>query len=312
MARGMIGSFKRYLFRNRFGEILVHRGLLSVSQLQGALAEQKRSGRALGQILVEEGLISAREIRTTLALQSSLRMVAAVVTLSVSLFCFAPKPSFAGNLKDIPPSIALASVSLDQAQGIVHPALFGTSERRSADLSSFTKWSDMFERFQRDVVRNSTHEVVLEWKKDLAALRGRSLVQMADGVNNLMNRVRYIGDDRNWGKSDYWETPVEFLTRGGDCEDFAIAKYASLRALGVPESLLRISVVKDMQKGIPHAILIVYTEQGPMVLDNQIKQMTRASSIYHYKPIFSINRTAWWVHTNQGSGGATQIATASR
>ncbi len=96
-----------------------------------------------------------------------------------------------------------------------------------------------------------------------------------------MNKVRYIGDQKNWGKSDYWATPIEFLTYGGDCEDFAIAKYVSLRALGVPDRAMRIAIVKDTQKGIAHAILIVYTEDGPMVLDNQIKRMTNANAIGH-------------------------------
>ncbi|MCB1551178.1 MAG: transglutaminase-like cysteine peptidase, partial [Alphaproteobacteria bacterium] len=120
----------------------------------------------------------------------------------------------------------------------------------------------MFDRFNRDVTRESNNKILQQWKADLSDFRGQSVIEMADGVNTLLNKVKYIGDSRNWGKSDYWETPVEFLTRGGDCEDFAIAKYVSLRALGVPESLLRIAVVKDLEKGIPHAILIVYTEEG--------------------------------------------------
>lgn len=308
----MMKKFKTYLSRNRIGEVLVGRGIISAGDLRKALQIQRRSGGTLGQILVSEGLISAGDLRSTLFLQSGLRTLAAVATLSMSLVCFTPKAAHAAGMGDIPDSIVLSSLSLETAQGVPSAPLFGTVERRSVDLTSFTKWSDMFERFEREVSQSSAQRAVSSWKSNLAELRGKSLVQMADGVNDLMNRVRYIGDDKNWGRSDYWETPVEFLTRGGDCEDFAIAKYASLRALGVPESLLRIAVVRDTQKGIPHAILIVYTDQGPMVLDNQIKNMTRASTISHYKPIFSINRSAWWVHSDQNGSGATRIATASR
>jgi predicted transglutaminase-like cysteine proteinase len=75
---------------------------------------------------------------------------------------------------------------------------------------------------------------------------------------------------------------------------------------------MRIAIVKDLQKGVPHAILIVYTENGPMVLDNQIKKMTEADDIEHYKPIFSINRTAWWLHNDNRNSNPTQIASASR
>lgn len=315
MGNGIFSGFRHFLSSHRIGEVLVRRGILTPLQLKEALALQKRgpvSGVALGEILVSTGQISKWDLKTTLAMQSSLRMAAATVAVMASLSGFGAKTSHAGSLKDVPSSITLASVSLNYADGVSQSSLFGTGEKRSADLAAFTKWSDMFDRFQRDVSRPANQDVIRSWRNGLAALSGKPLVEMASGVNDLMNRVRYIGDNRNWGKSDYWETPVEFMTRGGDCEDFAIAKYASLRALGVPESLLRIAIVKDLEKGIPHAILIVYTDQGPMVLDNQIKRMTRASSISHYKPIFSINRSAWWVHTDQSARGATQIASASR
>ncbi|MDD3019398.1 MAG: transglutaminase-like cysteine peptidase [Alphaproteobacteria bacterium] len=308
---GLMTSLKKYLNRNRFGEVLVHRGLLSAAQLHEALSLQKVQKLALGEILVRQGVISRWDLRTTLALQTSIRMIAAFVTITASLMAYAPRDSYAESIKDIPNSITLASVTVPQSEIVVQSNLFGTAERRSTDLSSFTKWSDMFDRFNREVSRESSAKVIQKWRSDLVELQGKPLVEMANSVNNLMNKVKYIGDNRNWGKSDYWETPVEFLTRGGDCEDFAIAKYVSLRALGVPESQLRIAVVKDIQKGIPHAILIVYTEEGPMVLDNQIKAMTRASMISHYKPIFSINNSSWWVHTDQAVG-VTQIATASR
>ncbi|HNQ92329.1 MAG TPA: transglutaminase-like cysteine peptidase [Alphaproteobacteria bacterium] len=315
MRFGVFSGFRHFLSSHRIGEVLVRRGLLTPQQLKEALLQQKRglaSGKALGEILVSQGLISRWDLKTTLAVQSSLRVAAATMAVMASLSSFGAKPSHAGSMKDIPSSITLASVSLNYADGVVQTALFGTGEKRSGDLSAFTKWRDMFDRFQRDVANGSNQGVIQNWRNGLAQFRGQSLVDMANGVNDLMNKVHYIGDNRNWGRSDYWETPVEFMTRGGDCEDFAIAKYASLRALGVPESLLRVAIVKDLEKGIPHAILIVYTEQGPMVLDNQIKRMTRASAISHYKPIFSINRSAWWVHTDQSAGSATQIASASR
>jgi len=315
MRFGVFSGFRHFLSSHRIGEVLVRRGLLTPQQLKEALLQQKRglaSGKALGEILVSQGLISRWDLKTTLAVQSSLRVAAATMAVMASLSSFGAKPSHAGSMKDIPSSITLASVSLNYADGVVQTALFGTGEKRSGDLSAFTKWRDMFDRFQRDVANGSNQGVIQNWRNGLAQFRGQSLVDMANGVNDLMNKVHYIGDNRNWGRSDYWETPVEFMTRGGDCEDFAIAKYASLRALGVPVSLLRVAIVKDLEKGIPHAILIVYTEQGPMVLDNQIKRMTRASAISHYKPIFSINRSAWWVHTDQSAGSATQIASASR
>lgn len=310
---GFLGTLNAYLKRSRIGEVLVGRGKLSPAQLTYALARQKETATPLGHILLADGLISKRDLHFALATQSTLRMLAATIAIMSAMSGLQGRTAHASSLRDIPAAFTLAAAG-SMANGISQSAnLFGTGERASTDLSSFTKWSDMFARFQKEASNPNATGVVGEWHKNLEPLRGQSLTAMADGVNRIMNRVEYIGDNRNWGKSDYWETPIEFLTRGGDCEDFAIAKYTSLRALGVSDSSMRIAIVKDMQKRIAHAILIVYTENGPMVLDNQIKTMTKARDISHYKPIFSINRTAWWIHTDRpNSASPTQIASAAR
>ena len=84
-----------------------------------------------------------------------------------------------------------------------------------------------------------------------------------------------------------------------------------MRALGVPENRLRIAIVQDLQKNVPHAVLIVYTDQGPMLLDNQIKSAVKVDRVSHYKPIFSINQDAWWLHT-MPKNGVTRVASAAR
>ena len=52
-------------------------------------------------------------------------------------------------------------------------------------------------------------------------------------MNRFFNNIRFRSDQKTWGKEDYWALPREFLNRGiGDCEDYAIAKYITLRRLG--------------------------------------------------------------------------------
>ena len=54
-------------------------------------------------------------------------------------------------------------------------------------------------------------------------------------VNSFFNKFQYKQDSKLYASSDYWATKKEFLMRGfGDCEDYAIAKYAALVELGVP------------------------------------------------------------------------------
>lgn len=307
---GILSSIKSFLDRNRLGELLVIKGKITPTELRSLLVRQRSENRPLGEILVAENVISRAELRFALATQSSLRIIAATFAIAGGLITMSGKSAWAAGIKDIPAKITLASsAAFGGLSG--YPSLFGADEKRSGDLSAFTKWSGMFSRFDDDANAPAAQAAMAKWKNDLSKFQGKDLETMARGVNDLMNRVEYINDSRNWGKSDYWATPVEFMRRGGDCEDFAIAKYSSLRALGVPEERMRIAIVKDMEKGIPHAVLVVYADSGALVLDNQIKSVRTASSIQHYKPIFSINRTSWWLHsTPSGRGANTVIAAA--
>jgi predicted transglutaminase-like cysteine proteinase len=111
-----------------------------------------------------------------------------------------------------------------------------------------------------------------------------------------MNRQRYLTDPRNYGVKDYWATPIQFLKRDGDCEDYAIAKFISLRALGFTNDMLRIVVLQDLNLRIGHAILVVYLDGRALVLDNQVRRVVPAETIRHYQPIYSINEQHWWLH----------------
>lgn len=302
---GLLGKIKAHLERNRLGELLVIRGRLTPQDLKAALLRQQQEKIPLGQILISAGLIKRSDIVSAIATQWAMRSLATVVTVMIAASVFNLRPASASTIKDVTASMTTVGAAVGPISS--YPGLFGTGEKRSGDLSAFTKWSAMFVRFDTQMSKPASATVLQKWKSDLDSMRGLPLETMVNRVNAMANKVPYINDSRNWGKSDYWETPIEFFTKGGDCEDFAIAKYASLRALGVPDNRMRVAIVKDTQKGIPHAILIVYTDNGPMILDNQIKTVTASDDINHYKPIFSINRTAWWLHTP----GRTQLV-ASR
>lgn len=293
---GIFSYLNSTLYKHKIGELLVIHGYISPLELRHALKIQKATNKPLGQIVVELNLINKYQLMTLLTGQRVLRLAAASMLYFCSLGI--SKKSHAEPIKDIPAKVLLASAgNMHFSKMNRYPSLFGANEKRSENLKAFTKWSDMFIRFEREMLRPSQNKVIIDLKAELAAYQSDSIHEMAAKVNAMMNKQKYIVDSQNWGKSDYWATPIEFLTRGGDCEDFAIAKYVALRALGVPEERMRIAIVQDMKKNIPHAILIVYSEHGAQVLDNQIKELRSASAISHYKPIFSINRTAWWLHT---------------
>ena len=147
---------------------------------------------------------------------------------------------------------------------------------------------------------------------------GRSLVTAAKNkslpereklelVNNFMNQTEFVSDLQHWGKEDYWATPVEFLsTLGGDCEDFSIAKYFALRALGVPDEKLRITYVKELViYNEAHMVLAYFPtpDAEPLILDNINKTIRPASARTDLLPVYSFNGSGLWLAKEQTGRG---------
>ncbi|MEZ5690824.1 MAG: transglutaminase-like cysteine peptidase [Rickettsiales bacterium] len=183
---------------------------------------------------------------------------------------------------------------------------FNMRESVFSDITPFPKWTGMIERYsaQLEMPDSKCGTVIYypctvkDWKKLIDNLQGESLHTKLKKVNDWANKYPYVIDQINWGINDYWETLYEFIDISGDCEDYAITKYYSLRALGVPASRMRIMIVQDLNLGgIIHAVLGVYDDDNKLnVLDNQIKQVVSALKIYHYRPIYGINENNWWTY----------------
>lgn len=182
--------------------------------------------------------------------------------------------------------------------------LFGTTAVAHVDLTPFPKWTGSMERYYagRAEVAGSCQASVFNrchlqrWRAMLDEAAGETRVVQLNLINRFMNTHPYIVDPINWGVDDYWAIPKEFLKKFGDCEDYAIAKYISLKALGWNDDDMRIVILLDMNLRVMHAILIVEFEGKSMVLDNQISFVIDAKIIRHYRPIYSINEKGWWRH----------------
>jgi predicted transglutaminase-like cysteine proteinase len=175
--------------------------------------------------------------------------------------------------------------------------LFGTRELHSTNLTPFPKWRGTLDRFQGEIKNCPADSCgAKKWEDLVAELRGKDLMTQLSTINREMNAKRYIIDPVNWNMPDYWATPLQFMRKNGDCEDYAIAKYMALKELGVPVDEMRIVVLQDLNLRIAHAVLAVYVKGTPYVLDNQISSVVPASSIHHYQPVYSINENGWWLH----------------
>lgn len=134
-------------------------------------------------------------------------------------------------------------------------------------------------------------------------------------VNDFLNQPRFVNDIDHWGKEDYWATPIEFLsTDGGDCEDFSIAKYFTLRALGVPDEKLRLIYVKELVIYKQAHMILAYLptpDAEPLVLDNIDKTIRPASARTDLLPVYSFNASGLWL-AKERNGRAQQVGSSDR
>ncbi|MDH5437085.1 MAG: transglutaminase-like cysteine peptidase [Gammaproteobacteria bacterium] len=124
-------------------------------------------------------------------------------------------------------------------------------------------------------------------------------------VNDFFNQVRFVDDIEHWKKEDYWATPIEMLsTNGGDCEDFSIGKYFTLKALNVPIDRLKLTYVKSILLGQAHMVLAYYSSPGaePLILDNLMDEIRPASVRTDLIPVYSFNGDGLWLSKERGEG----------
>ena len=205
----------------------------------------------------------------------------------------------------------MLAVPAEAAKKKAYPSFFNSVEVRSSNLKPFKKWRAVLKRYSKQMKKNKRVPCDPkrlnicsndEWAKFLQTLKGKDKLSQIRAVNYRMNKAKYISDKANWGRKDFWATPGEFMANFGDCEDYAIIKYMSLKKLGFPEKSLRVVAVKDLNLKVGHAILVVFWKdpksgtKRTLVLDNQIKKVIDARAIRHYQPVFSINKDFWWRH----------------
>jgi predicted transglutaminase-like cysteine proteinase len=111
-------------------------------------------------------------------------------------------------------------------------------------------------------------------------------------------------------RADDWKTLSEFLRRGGDCEDFAFAKYLLLRHLGFAARDLRVVIAFDRQTREHHAVLAVRDGDRVRLLD-VVDRSYGARAAPTYRFLYAMNETAVWDHT-RSRGQAAEREWASR
>lgn len=148
-------------------------------------------------------------------------------------------------------------------------------------------------------------ETIAAWRRMMDESRDLPDVDKLNKVNTFFNRrVLYDSDMAIWQQEDYWATPLEMVGRAaGDCEDFAIAKYMTLQMMGVNKQNLRLIYVRANAGGavVAHMVMGYYPQptEEPLILDNLITSVRKASQRPDLAPVFSFNADGLW------AGGAT-------
>ena len=154
------------------------------------------------------------------------------------------------------------------------------------------------------------------WQQLLSTQRQADEARQLQVVNQFFNKqLRYEEDIDLWREVDYWATPIESLLKGaGDCEDYAIAKYFSLRRLGVPSEKLRITYVKALRQNRAHMVLTYYSSPNavPLVLDSLIDAIKPASQRTDLLPVYSFNAEGLWLPGAKGNKKVSDTKRLSR
>ncbi len=124
-------------------------------------------------------------------------------------------------------------------------------------------------------------ERIFSWQEMINSTKNKKLLNKLQIVNNYFNKLSYKSDLNNWNEKDYWATPLEFLSIGaGDCEDYAIAKYFTLKKLGIQEEKLKLVYAKLAKTNQAHIVLSYSHKPNniPIILDNINKKLKLSSN----------------------------------
>lgn len=158
-------------------------------------------------------------------------------------------------------------------------------------------------------------EASRSWQTLLADLHGLPEIEKLERVNRFFHQhMHYRLDSDLYGREDYWATPLESLGHAaGDCEDYVIAKYVSLRFSGVADDRLRLVYVRARMGGPRSTIYqahMVLTYQAspsaePLVLDSLLNEILPTSLRDDLIPVFSFNLGGMWAGNNPASVGSS-------
>ena len=152
------------------------------------------------------------------------------------------------------------------------------------------------------ITASQARERIARWQAFIQYTRTKPDAAKITAVNDYFNRFHFVNDATLWHRPDYWATPLQVVAAGaGDCEDIAVAKYFTLRILGIADEHLRLIYVlnHDTPSGRPDAHMVLAyratenTDQLVLdILTNKIQGLAQRKAL---EPVYSLNSTGLWL-----------------
>ncbi|MFC7396557.1 transglutaminase-like cysteine peptidase [Chelatococcus sp. GCM10030263] len=162
-----------------------------------------------------------------------------------------------GAIIGIAAVIASATTAIP-AERLVSMPRASSAAAESGTIRAPRGWIDFCGRHSQDCTRDTAEPERI----DLTPRFWRKLVAVNSAINA---RLQPLADMTHWGLTESWDYPDDGK---GDCEDYALEKRRRLIAAGFPQRVLLMTVVLD-EAGQGHAVLLVRTDRGDLVLDNK-------------------------------------------
>lgn len=219
--------------------------------------------------------------------------------LAPLVFSFMSVSSSKAQRPFYPPPQAVSAIMQKTSTAMIRPTTSveeknAKLERKPAKLTR-VMWRNVKKHMAEERANPDNARQWNAWLAQFGPLKYASIAQKALAVDGAVDSlIEYKYDQDNYGVPNYWATPLETLSRGsGDCEDFAILKFFTLKALGVPEKNLRLTLVGDQgSEKLDHAILVVNAAEGrenALILNNDSEASVLPWDVWEYKPYFVFN-----------------------
>jgi len=153
------------------------------------------------------------------------------------------------------------------------------------------RYLDGWERARRDDSNDPRMQALIAPARGLTREQQIAYIQAA-----VFQRIRWRSDATEWGFHDYWASAAETLAHGyGDEEDRAIVKMQALRALGVPNRDLYLTMGRDKVDG-QITVLVVRVNKLYYVLPDTGGAPFTSDRRPEFTPMLSFGYGGSWIH----------------